>query len=112
MAEDEATFRARAEAALESLDQAFSRLSSKYGVEADLAEGVLKIGFEVPEPAVFVVSANAPARQVWVSARLSSFKFDWIEAINQFGLHRTGEPLLAVLQRLAREQLGDQSVAL
>jgi CyaY protein len=101
-----------ADEALEDLDQSFSRLSTRGDVECDLEGNVLRITFEEPERAVFVVSPNAPARQIWVSARLKSFKFDWLPSEQRFGLHGTGEPLSSVLQRLTREQLGDEALKL
>ena len=74
---------------------------------------MLKLTFESDEgDAVFVISPNRPVRQLWVSARLQSFKFDWQEDDERWVLHGTGEPLPLVLQRLTREQLGDASIDL
>ena len=74
--------------------------------------GVLSITFEEGEPGKFIVSPNSPAGQIWVSARVSSFKFDWSEDANGFVLSGTGEPIKAVMERLTREQLGDDSAVL
>ena len=110
LSEDE--FREKAESALVELDQAFSRLANKHDLDADMAEGVLKVDFEEPEHSVFVISSNAPARQIWVSARLSSFKFDWREEGQRWVLHGSEESLREVLQRLSRDQLSDPSLTL
>ena len=112
MAMDEAEFREHAEAAIEELDKAFSRLANQHGFDTDVEGGVLKVSFEEPEQGIFVISSNAPARQIWVSARLSSFKFDWVSAEQRFALHGTGEPINSVLQRLVRAQLGDELIQL
>ena len=60
--------------------------------------------FEEPAPCKFVVSPNAPVRQVWVSALSRSFKLSWADETSVFALD--GEPLGALLERLARGQLG------
>ena len=108
----EGEFQERAEQAIADLDAAYSRVGARHDVEADLEGSVLRVTFEEPEHAVFVVSPNAPARQIWVSARLTSFKFDWLEAERRWGLSGTREPLREVMQRLTREQLGDSDLAL
>jgi len=102
MAVSEDQFRDAAEEALEDLDGALARA----GIDSDLEGGVLRISFD--DGAKFVVSPNAPARQIWVSARLSSFKFD----LTPRGFELGGEALRAVMQRLVREQLGDEAVDL
>ena len=112
MALDQSDFEDHSEEALEELDAAFSRLGARLPVESDYDGGVLRLTFTEPDDAIFVISPNGPARQIWVSARLQSFKFDWLEEEERWALHGTGEPLKAVLQRLAREQLGDESVTL
>jgi len=112
MAMSEEEFTDRADEALEALDTAVSRLAARLPVEADHEGGVLKLSFTEPDDAVFVISANSPARQLWLSARLQSFKFDWVEDAERWELHGSGEPMNAVLQRLIREQLGDDSIVL
>jgi iron donor protein CyaY len=109
---DEEDFHDRAEEALQQLDSAFGRLGARYPVEADFEGGVLRVQFDEPDQAVFVISPNGPARQIWVSALLKSFKFDWDEEAEQFLLHDTREPLQAAVERLAREQLGDPNLKL
>lgn len=105
-------FAGHAEEAIDALDAAFSRLAARHPVESDLEGTVLKVTFDEPDHSVFVVSPNGPARQIWVSALLQSFKFDWDAEKEAFGLHGTGEPLKDVLERLSQEQLGDPALRL
>ncbi len=76
---DEQKFRKMAEESLEQLRRALEKAADTYEFEVDLNQGALTVEFEDP-PARFVVSPNAPVRQVWVSARVKSFKLDWDEA--------------------------------
>jgi CyaY protein len=72
--------------------------------EVDEQNGVLTLAFEEP-PAKFVITPNAPVRQIWISALSTSFKLDWSEEAAAFTLPRTGEPLLELVDRLIAEQL-------
>ena len=65
---------------------------------------MLQIQFEEPSQAKFVVSPNAPVRQVWVSAMSRSYKLPWSSEHSGFMLD--GEPLTSLLERLIREHLG------
>ena len=78
-------------------------LADEDGLEIDLQNGVLQIVFEEPEPAKFVVSPNAPVRQIWVSARSRSYKLAWSDDAGTFVLD--GEQLGTLVERLAQEQL-------
>ena len=100
----EQDFRLEADRALEQAQRALLPLADQEGFEVDLQNGVLQVVFEEPAPATFVVSPNAPVRQVWVSALSRSFKLLWADETSVFALD--GEPLGALLERLAREQLG------
>jgi CyaY protein len=73
---DEKEFRTRSEEALTSLQRALEKASDNHEFEVDSNAGALSIEFDNP-PAKFVVSPNAPVRQIWVSARVQSFKLDW-----------------------------------
>jgi len=59
--------------------------------------------FEEPEPAKFVVSPNAPVQQIWLSARMRSYKLTWSDDSGTFVLD--GEGLGTLVTRLAQEQL-------
>jgi iron-sulfur cluster assembly protein CyaY len=99
----EQEFRLRADQALEDLQQELLPFADENGLEIDLRNGVLQIVFEEPEPAKFVVSPNAPVQQIWVSARMRSFKLAWSDDAGTFALD--GVPLDTLVQRLAQEQL-------
>ncbi|HWF10549.1 MAG TPA: iron donor protein CyaY [Bryobacteraceae bacterium] len=73
---DENEFRKRSDAALTALERALQKASDAHDFEVDRNQGALTIEFDDP-PAKFVVSPNAPVRQIWVSARVQSFKLDW-----------------------------------
>jgi iron donor protein CyaY len=102
---DENEFRTRSEQALISLQRALERASDRYDFEVDSNAGALSIEFEDP-PAKFVVSPNAPVRQIWVSARVQSFKLDWSEAASGFVLS-DGRTLHRLIADVVGEQLGE-----
>lgn len=99
----EQDFRLQADHALERGQRALLPLADTEGFEVELQNGVLQVIFEEPLPAKFVVSPNAPVRQVWVSAMSRSYKLSWSPASSQFELD--GETLDALLARLVREFL-------
>jgi iron donor protein CyaY len=76
------------------------------GFEVELQNGVLNLVFEEPSEMKFVISPNAPVRQIWVSAMSRSYKLAWAPELAAFALD--GEPLSQLLERLARQFL-DQS---
>jgi iron donor protein CyaY len=98
-------FRDRADSALKGLEKALLRAGDRHGFEADSHQGALTVEFEDP-PAKFVVSPNAPVRQIWVSARVKSFKLDWDQGRGVFVLTGDGRDLKELLADLAGEQLG------
>ena len=75
-------------------------LADTEGFEVELQNGVLNVLFEEPREARFVVSPNAPVRQIWVSAMARSYKLSWSEEESAFVLD--GETLSRLLDRLAR----------
>jgi CyaY protein len=103
---DEKEFRPRSEAALTSLQRSLERASDRYDFEVDSNAGALSIEFDDP-PAKFVVSPNAPVRQIWVSARVQSFKLDWNDAVEGFTLS-DGRTLERLLADVIGEQLDEQ----
>ena len=107
---DEKDFQSSAERAIAELERAFGSLADSRDIDIEVEGGVLTVTFEEGEPGKFIVSPNSPARQMWVSARVSSFKFDLAD--DRFVLAGTGEPLRDVMTRLVRAQLDDQSVTL
>ena len=99
----EQDFRLEADRALENLQRALLPLADEHGFEVELQNGVLQIVFEEPAPAKFVVSPNAPVRQMWVSAMSRSYKLAWQPDSSTFTLD--GESLDALMNRLTRQFL-------
>jgi CyaY protein len=103
---DELEFRDRADEALGRLQRALERASDRHEFEVDNNQGALTIEFEDP-PARFVVSPNSPVRQIWVSARVKSFKLDWDAARSEFVLPADGRSLRQLIADVAGEQIGE-----
>jgi iron donor protein CyaY len=102
---DEVEFRKLAESALDALMQhLIEREEDEAGFEVEGQGGVLNVLFEEPA-GKFVITPNTPVRQIWISALSTSFKLDWDAAAWAFVLPRTGEHLMALVDRLIREQL-------
>jgi iron donor protein CyaY len=99
----EQDFRLKADQALERAQRALLPLADEAGFEVELQNGVLQIIFEEPSPTKFVVSPNAPVRQVWVSAMSRSYKLSWADDSATFALD--GETLDELLNRLTRQFL-------
>jgi len=108
----EAEFQQHAEQAIAELERAFGELAEERDIDVQVEGGMLSVNFEEGEPGKFIVSPNSSVRQLWVSARVSSFKFDWSEQTDEFVFAATGETLRQVMTRLTQEQLGDSTVAL
>jgi CyaY protein len=96
----EQEFRVKSDAALERARRALLPLADAEGFEVELQNGVLNLVFEEPRDAKFVVSPNAPVRQIWVSAMARSYKLAWSPEADAFALD--GESLPDLLGRLAR----------
>ena len=103
---DEQQFRAVSDEALTRLQRALERAADDHEFDVDNNQGALTIEFENP-PAKFVVSPNAPVRQIWISARVKSFKLDWDEAQSSFVLTADGRTLLRLMADLIGEQIGE-----
>ncbi len=103
---DEQIFRKLAEEALDQLRRALENAGDTYGFEVDSNQGALTVEFDDP-PARFVVSPNAPVRQIWVSARVKSFKLDWDEVRSAFVLAADHRDLNQLMSDVVGEQLGE-----
>jgi CyaY protein len=103
---DENEFRTKSDEALTSLQRALEHASDRHPFEVDNNGGALSIEFDDP-PAKFVVSPNAPVRQIWVSARVQSFKLDWNDAAAAFVLPG-GRTLHRMIADVVGEQLGEK----
>jgi CyaY protein len=96
----EQEFRVRSDQALEQARRALLPLADQAGFEVELQDGVLNLVFEEPGEAKFVVSPNAPVRQIWVSAMARSYKLPWSAEKQAFAID--AETLSQLLERLAR----------
>ena len=99
----EQDFRLKADQALDQVQRALLPLADEHGFEVELQNGVLQVVFEEPSATKFVVSPNAPVRQMWVSAMSRSFKLAWSDDASTFALD--GETLDALMDRLTRQFL-------
>lgn len=107
---DDITFAREAETALAQLNRKLGEAGDRYGFEADLSDGALKIEFDEPAPAKFVVSPNRPVHQIWVSALTKSFKLDWDAGRRAFCLAGEGGDVQTLEELLAgaiSKQLGE-----
>ena len=107
---DEKDFRRRVDAALDSLKKALMEAEESADIEVEEQSGALQVSFE--DRSKFVISPNAPVRQIWISALATSFKLDWSEAEHDFVLSKTGEKLKVLVARLINQQLGAELVTL
>src|SRR2546425_11116761 len=100
----EQDFRVKSDEALEQARRALLPLADNEGFEVEFSDGTLNLLFEEPSEARFVVSPNAPVKQIWVSAMSRGYKLSWAPETGTFALN--GETLPALLDRLTREFLG------
>lgn len=108
---DEREFRRRADTALAALKTSLIAAEESADMEVEEQAGALHISFDEP-PGRFVISPNAPVRQIWISALSTSFKLDWSGAAQGFVLEKTGEGLKPLVARLINQQLGKDAVTL
>lgn len=99
----EQDFRLKADHALEQVQRTLLPLAEEEGFEVELQNGVLQVVFEEPSATKFVISPNAPVRQMWVSAMSRSYKLAWSDASSSFALD--GETLDALMDRLTKQFL-------
>lgn len=110
MALTEAEFRSRVDEIFNKLNRALDVVAEEYDAEILLQNGVLSIEIEEPNPGKIVISPQAPTRQIWISAQMTSFKLDW--SGTAFVFPATGETLQQLVGRLVGEQLGVPPVSL
>lgn len=108
---DELEFRRKADTSLSSLTKSLYAAEADADFEVEERDGALQVAFEEP-PGRFVISPNAPVRQIWISALSTSFKLDWSESANDFVLAKTGEAIKPLVARLINEQMGEGEVKL
>jgi len=103
---DEQDFQKRSDAAFEALLRRLQDAGDVHGFEVEGGSGKLEVLFENEDQTRFVISPNAPVRQIWISALTTSFKLSWSDAAQSFILDKTGETLMALMGRILTEQLG------
>ena len=99
-------FRARCDAALDGLRRRLLELSDDHEFEVEGQSDRLDLLFEDADETRFVISPNAPVRQIWISALTTSFKLGWSDSAGTFVLEKTGETLTQVTSRILSQQLG------
>jgi len=107
---DELDFRKRSDIALLSLKKSLMQAEESVDLEVEDQSGALHVSFE--DRSKFVISPNAPVRQIWISALSTSFKLDWSDAEQDFVLGKTAEKLKTLVARLINQQLGEELVRL
>jgi CyaY protein len=110
--QDELDFRRAAEKALERLKKHLiaREEEDEAGFEVEEQNGVLNVSFEEP-PAKFVITPNAPVRQIWISALSTSFKLDWDDKAGTFILPRTSESLEPLVDRLIQQNRQEKTTS-
>src|SRR5215467_8308666 len=104
---DEQDFKREADRSLNSLYKRLTAAADDGGFEADFNAGALAIEFQEP-PGKFVISPNAPVRQIWDSAHSKSYKLDWDPVENAFVLAQSGQTLTGLIQDAISKQLGEE----
>ena len=106
---DEQEFKRAADQSLDALYKRLTSAGEEADFEADFNSGALSIEFE-NSAAKFVVSPNAPVRQIWVSAHSRSFKLDWDPARGEFVLADNGQSLTQLIQQAICQETGAKVV--
>src|ERR1700735_2910365 len=103
---DEQEFQKKCGAAFENLRKRLLELSDENEFEVEGGSGKLEIEFQDEDETRFVISPNAPVRQIWVSSLTTIFKLGWSESAQAFVQEKTGETLNQVMSRILTEKLG------
>jgi iron donor protein CyaY len=103
---DEREFQRKAESTFEALKNRLLEIGDENGFEVEGGSGKLEIEFEDEDETRFVISPNAPVRQIWISALTTSFKLAWSDSVQAFVQEKTGEDLNQVMSRILTEKLG------
>jgi CyaY protein len=100
----EREFQQNADAALGALYSRLAESSGDFDFDVDMNGGALSVEFEEPSER-FVVSPNSPVRQIWVSAHVQSFKFDWSSEQGAFVLSSSGQTLEDLMIEAIRKRI-------
>src|ERR1700675_1770830 len=103
---NEHEFTKKCDATFEALRKRLLEVGDQHDFEVEGGSGKLEIEFEDEDETRFVISPNTPVRQIWISARTTSFKLGWSDSANAFVLEKTGETLNQLMGRILSEKLG------
>jgi len=103
---DDQEFQRRIDTAFEALRRRLQDVGDAHGFEVEGGSGKLEVMFDDEDETRFVISPNAPVKQIWISALTTSFKLSWSDAAGTFVLDKTGETLTQLMGRILTEQLG------
>ncbi|HEY4879187.1 MAG TPA: iron donor protein CyaY [Candidatus Acidoferrales bacterium] len=103
---DDQEFQKKAEFAFDALRSRLLEIGDENDFEVEGGSGKLEIEFEDEDETRFVISPNAPVRQIWISALTTSFKLAWSDSAQAFVQEKTGENLNQVMSRILTEKLG------
>ena len=103
---DDQEFQMKVEATFDALRKRLLEIGDENDFEVEGGSGKLEIEFEDEDETRFVISPNAPVRQIWISALTTSFKLAWSDSAQAFVQEKTGENLNQVMSRILTEKLG------
>jgi iron donor protein CyaY len=103
---DEHEFQKKAEVTFDALRRRLLEIGDENDFEVEGGSGKLEIEFEDEDETRFVISPNAPVRQIWISALTTSFKLAWSDSAQAFVQEKSGENLNQVMSRILTEKLG------
>lgn len=103
---DDHEFQKKAEVTFDALRRRLLEIGDENDFEVEGGSGKLEIEFEDEDETRFVISPNAPVRQIWISALTTSFKLAWSDSAQAFVQEKTGENLNQVMSRILTEKLG------
>jgi len=104
---DDREFQLRSDAALDALNRRLAAVADEYEFDPDLNNGALTIEFEESGER-FVVSPNAPVKQIWISALTKSFKLDWDDGQGAFVHPESGRMLDEQVRWAMQQRLGSE----
>ncbi len=99
-------FQLRCDAALSDLNKALLKAADEFEFDPDFQAGALTVEFDAPREK-YVVSPNAPVHQVWISARVKSYKLDWSDEKSTFVLASSGQTLKELFAELLEQRIGE-----
>lgn len=102
---ERSTFIAQATRTLEQLERGLAALEHE-ALDVQLSGDVLTLGFA--DGARYVINAHSAAGQIWMAADLSAWHFDFVPDRAVWIAAKTGDELLATVERLVAKRLGTE----